>query len=154
VEATCSKIGTVTFHGRDASEASLTIGEGAYWVKVERWKGCTGDARKVARERVLSIKFYGSSLSRGKLVYGSSGMSNGCCGIACRFTHQANFPAYRGAIFLPPSLLFPSGASSLCSYFTFPSPFPPQILHPVFVSLRTTASPSHVWIKAHFLART
>lgn len=55
---------------------------------------------------MLSIKFYGSSLAaaRRRRVR-SPGMSNGCRGIACRFTHEANFPAYRDAIFLlPPSL--------------------------------------------------
>ena len=117
VEATCSEIGTST--AETLLKLLLLTGVGA-GVKVKE-RMCTGDARKVARERVLSIKFYGSSLSRQACVYGTSGMSNGCRGIACRFTHQANFPAYRGAIFLPPSLLFPSGASSLCSYFTFSS---------------------------------
>lgn len=113
---------------------------------MEDGKSCAG-AR--AFNKVLRF-FY-----RGKLVYGSSGMSNGCRGIACRFTHRANFPAYRGAISPPP---FPrpssSGASSRCSYFTF-ALLSLREFFISFVSLRTTPPtlpPSRM--KAHFLART
>lgn len=111
--ATYSKIGTAAFHeprrlrGRGSPHAS------------GGWNGGTGDGKSCARARAFNkvLRFF----SRGKLVYGSSGMSNGCCGIACRFTHQANFPAYRGAIFLP--LLCPSVGSinALLLFHSFPS---------------------------------
>lgn len=78
---------------------------------------------------MLSIKFYSSSsLAAARRRERSLRMSNGCRGIACRFTHEANFPAYRDAIFLLFLTLF-SVVSSRCSYFTF-ALLSPRILRP------------------------
>lgn len=87
--------------------------EGGTWV---REKLCE---RARAFNKVL--RFF----TRGKLAYGSSGMSNGCREIACRFTHQANFPAYRDAIFLPLPRL---SVWSIIALLLF---HPPRILHRV-----------------------
>lgn len=118
-EATYSKIGTATFL---RTETRAFGGSSCFWGAA---RGGTGTG-KVVRAFNKVLRFF----SRGKLAYGSSGMSNGCCGIACRFTHQANFPAYRGAIFLslpcPPVgsiaalLLFPSSPSANSSSHSFP----------------------------------
>lgn len=122
-EATCSKIGTTAFHGRDAFDVEASL-EG----QEEGGTKCTGDEKSCARARAFNkvLRFF----SCGKLVYGSSGMSNGCRRIACQFTHQANFPAYRGAIFLP--LPHPSSRSIIALLlFHLYAPFSPRILHPV-----------------------
>lgn len=131
-------IGTAAYHGRnyplrrrDSSyfrgRKGRVIAEGGN-EDMEDGKSCAG-----ARAFNKVLRFF----SRGKLVYGSSGMSNGCRGIACRFTHQANFPAYCGAIFLPFPRPSSSGASSRCSYFTF-ALLSLREFFISFVSLRTT----------------
>lgn len=105
-----------------------------------RGKSC---ARARAFNKVL--RFF----SRGKLVYGSSRMSNGCRGIACRFTHQANFPAYRGAIFLPSSP--PRRRERIIALLLFHS-FPSREFFIPFVFPLHQLSASRM--KARFLART
>lgn len=80
----------------------------------------------------------------------SPGMSNGYRGIACRFTHEANFPAYRRCnISRRPSAALSDGAAvaaaaaSRCSYFTPRAPFYPRILRPFsFPFSRLSRSPA------------
>lgn len=115
-EATYSKIGTAAFHEprrlRCRGSPRASGAEGG-------WNEGTGDGKSCARARAFNkvLRFF----SRGKLVYGSSRMSNGCCGIACRFTHQANFPAYRGAIFLPLPCSSVGSINALLLFHSFPS---------------------------------
>jgi len=94
-----------------------------------------GRGGKVARAFNKVLRFFSRATARRR----SPGMSNGCRGIACRFTHEANFLAYRDAIFLPFPRRSPPGAPPCCSYFTPTRALPPRIPHP-FSLLRAASS--------------
>lgn len=84
----CSKTGTAAaFRGRGVSDIGFSLAS----------PSGGGQKGKVARAFNKVLRFFSRAAARRR----SLGMSNGCHEIACRFTHEANFLAYRDAIFLP-----------------------------------------------------
>lgn len=129
----CSKTGTAAaFRGRGVSDIGFSCvrrpGRGR--------RGAGGRRRigKVARAFNKVLRFFSRAAARRR----SPGMSNGCRGIACRFTHEANFLAYRDAIFLPfpdvllrerhrAALISPLRAPSLREFLTHSLCFAPHL---------------------------